>query len=183
MSNTISKMSIGELTTGEGGTTTVGVHATEYGDSRMHTTVLRIECPLPAIAGGANLAVGKLLYTFPAGAILVNAASMSLSIQQTEDNITADTPIGGLGTVIASGAVADLVGTGTFEDILIGQTFDDCDGTAEVKTLIPTASVPFVIETGAAHTIHLNVADGWAADGDAAAVLAGTVVLQWVKLS
>ena len=165
------------------GLSVIGLSAKEYGDSRVHVTVLTLHTVLPAIVGGTDLGLGKLLYTLPAGAVMVNAASMSVAITQTEDNITADTPIGGLGTVIAVGAVTDLVGTGTFEDILEGQTFNDCDGDPEIKTLIPTAAVPFIMEVAAAHTIHFNVADGWAADGDAAAILTGTVVLHWVKLS
>lgn len=183
MGNTIGKMSIGELTTGEGGTPTAGVSAMEYGDSRMHTTVLTLHTTLPAIVGGTDLGLGKLLYTLPAGAVMINASSMNVAITQTEDNITADTPVVGLGTVIASGAVTDLNGTATFENINTGKAAADCDGTATVQTAIPTAAVPFIMETADAHTIHLNVADGWAADGDAAAIVTGTVVLQWVKLS
>jgi len=166
-------------TSGNVGTANTGTTAVEYGDGYHHTTVLTVATTLPAIAGGASLGVGKLLYTLPAGAIIVDGAYMSLGITQSQGNINADTPDGGLGTVIASGAVATLDGTGTFEDILTGQTFNNCTGTAEVKTAIPTAGVPFVIESGAAHTIHFNVADGWAASGDAAAALAGTVVLNW----
>mgnify|MGYP003346225910 CR=1 FL=1 len=44
---------------------------------------------------------------------------------------------------------------------------------------IRTANVPLVSESGGAKTIYANVADGWAASGDAAALLAGTVVLNW----
>lgn len=166
-------------TTGNVGAANAGTTAVEYGDGAYHRTVLTVNTTLPAIAGGANLGVGKLLYTFPAGAIIIDAAYMSIAITQTQGNITADTPDVGLGTVIASGAVAVLSGTATFEDILTGQTAADCNGTATVKTAIPTAAVPLIVEAGGAHTVHLNVADGWAASGDAAATLVGTVVLSW----
>ena len=165
------------------GTANTGTTAVEYGDGRNHVTVLTVSTTLPAIAGGANLAVGKLLYTFPAGVQIIDAAYMSLGITQTQGNINADTPDGGLGTVIGSGVVATLDGTATFENILTGQTFNNCTGTAEVKTLIPTASVPLVIASGDAKTIHFNVADGWAASGDAAAILAGTVTIVWRTLA
>jgi hypothetical protein len=161
------------------GTAGTGVTAVEIGDGHHHTSVLTINTTLPAIAGGANLAVGNLIYTLPAGACIINAAYMSLGITQSQGNINADTPDGGLGTVMASGIVAVLDGTATFENILTGQTFNNCTGTAEVKTANPTAAVPFIIAAGDAHTVHFNVADGWAASGDAAAVLAGTVVLFW----
>jgi hypothetical protein len=157
------------------GTPATGVTAVERGDSHNHVTILTVNTTLPAIAGGADLAVGKLLYTFPAGAVTILSAMMNLAITQSEGNITADTPDGGLGSVIGSGVVAVLGGTATFEDILTGQTFNDCNGTAEVKTV----QTSMIMEAGAAHTMHFNVADGWAANGDAGAALTGTVVVAW----
>ncbi len=151
------------------------VKAAEYGDKHTHTSVLTIDTTLPAIAGGANLGVGKLIYTFPAGSVRVKASYMSVVIQQTQGNITADTPEVGLGTVIASGAVAVLSGTATFENIITGQVAADCDGTATVVNI----GTELIVTTAGAHTVYLNVADGWAASGDAAAILQGTVVIHW----
>ncbi len=167
------------LTTANLGTAAAGSTAVEHGDGRRHTTVLTVSTVLPAIAGGADLAVGKLLYTFPAGEIIVDGAYVTLAITQSEGNITADTPEVGLGTVIGSGVVAVLSGTATFEDIITGQVAADCNGTATVKTATPTAGAPLVIAAAAAHTVHFNVADGWAASGDSAAALAGTVTILW----
>ena len=161
------------------GTAATGVTAVEYGNRFFHYTVLTVSTTLPAIAGGANLAVGKLLYTLPAAPIVINNAYMSLAITQSEGNINADTPDGGLGTTIGSGAVAVLGGTAAFENIITGQTFDDCNGTAEVITI---AGVGLAIEAAGDKTVYFNVADGWAASGDAAAGLAGTVVLEWTNL-
>src|SRR3990167_10807567 len=56
------------LNTLNAGAANAGTTAVEYGDSRLHQSVLTVNTTLPAIAGGAALAVGKLLYTFPAGA-------------------------------------------------------------------------------------------------------------------
>lgn len=155
-----------------------GVTAVEYSDGIRHKTVLVVDTVLPAIAGGADLAVGKLLYTLPAGEILVEAAYMSLAITQTTGKITADTPDGGLGTTIGSGVVDVLGGTSAFENILTGQTFNDCNGTAEVASSAPA----LLIAAGGNKTVYFSVADGWAADGDPAAILAGTVVLHWRRL-
>ena len=158
------------------GTPGTGVTAVENGDGYNHTTVLTVNTTLPAIAGGAPLAVGKLLYTLPAGACVVNKAYMSLAITQTQGNINSDTPDGGLGTTIASGAVAVLDGTPAFENIITGQTFNDCNGTVEVKTI---ADQLLVIEASGDHTIYFNAANSWTAGGDSAALLSGTVVLDW----
>lgn len=157
------------------GTPATGVTAVESGHGDWHKTVLTVSTTLPAIAGGANLAVGKLLYTFPAGAVIVEGSQLNLAITQSEGNITADTPDGGIGTTIGSGVVAVLGGTAAFENILTGQTFNDCNGTAELKTI----TTVLAIETSGDHTVYFNVADGWAASGDAAAALAGTVTLFW----
>lgn len=160
------------------GTPGAGFTAQEYGNKHHHTTLLTVNTTLPAIAGGASLAVGKLAYTFPAGAIRVMSTRMSIAITQTEENITADTPDIGIGTVIASGAVAVLGGTATFENILTGQTAADCDGTVTTKTV----DTSLVIEASGAHTVYFNVADGWAADGDAGALVAGDILINWQYL-
>lgn len=161
------------------GTAAPGVTAVEYGNGGYHRTVLTVDTVLPAIAGGAALGVGVLLYTLPAGVQVIGTTYMSLAITQTQGNINADTPDGGIGTTIASGAISFLNGTTTFENLLTGQTFNDCNGTAEVKTTIPTASLPYIIDAGSAKTIYFNVADSWAAGGDTGALLEGTVVILW----
>jgi hypothetical protein len=161
------------------GALNAGTSVREYKAGNQFSTVIDINTTLPAIAGGANLGVGKLLYTLPAGICIIDSASMSVGITQTQGNINADTPDVGVGTVIASGAVALLSGTATFENIITGQTAANCTGSKTVATTIPTAAVPLVINSGDAHTVHLNVADGWAASGDAAAILRGRVVLNW----
>ena len=162
------------------GTPESGVTAVEEVHGSFHKTTLTVSSTLPAIAGGANLAVGKKLYTLPAGAKIIKSAYMSMALDESDGNITADTPDVGLGTVIGSGAVADLSGTATFENILTGQTAADCNGTATVKTAMPTGGVGgLAIETGDAHTVHFNVADGFAAGGEAACAIAGTVTIEW----
>ncbi len=148
-------------------------------DGFVHTTTLSVNTTLPAIAGGANLGVGKLLYTFPAGEIVINSSYISMAITQTQGNITADTPVVGLGTTIASGAVAVLSGTAAFEHVMAGQVAANCSGTATVKTV----GTQLVIATAANHTLYLNVADGWAASGDAAALLVGTVTFNWTFMA
>lgn len=162
------------------GAAAAGTTAVEAGDAYQHTTILTVSTGLPAIAGGAALSIGKLLYTFPAGAIVVDKAYMSMAILSSEEHIDADTPDVGLGTVIAAGANALLSDTSGAENILTGQTANNCTGTAEVKTV---ADQVLVIESADNHTVYFNVADDWAADGDATAGLTGTVVLHWHKMS
>lgn len=161
------------------GTAAAGVTAVEYGDGHMHTTVLTVDTTLGAIAGGAALALGKLLYTLPAGAQVVDRSYFSLAITQTEGHINADTPNVCLGTVVGSGAVATLAGTATFYNVGVAQkAAANCTGTATVQTNV----VALVREAADAKTIYANVAATWAASGDAAAKLTGTVTLRWTTM-
>lgn len=163
------------------GTANTGVIAAEYTDGRARTTVLTVsQVDALTTADAAAIADGYLLYTFPAGALVIDYAYMSLSVHATTEQ-HADTPDVGLGTVIASGAVATLDGTATFENIITGQTAANASGTATVKTALPTGNIPFIIAASDAHTLHFNVADTWANDtsADLTADIAGTVVVVW----
>lgn len=154
----------------------------EYGDGFHHVTVLTAtSLALPQPTGGSSLGVGDLVYTFPAGAVLLENAYMSLAFTVAAATKT-DEADAGLGTVIATGAVSVLSGTGTFEDIITGQTSADVDGT-DVLTVapLPTAGVPLFIASGDAHTVHVNLASDWL-DAEVAAhdlEYSGTVVLIW----
>lgn len=166
------------------GTPATGVTAAEFGDAYSHTTLLTLGAGavLPAIAGGASLGVGKLLYTLPAGAQLIGAARMNVGITQTAGHINADTPTVGLGTVIASGVIAVLSGTATFQNIGAGKAAANCTGTPTVQTASATTSGGVVTEVGGVKSVYFNAAFAWAASGDPAAILTGTVSLRWQQL-
>lgn len=159
------------------GAAQTGTTAVEYGNGRQHVTVLTVSTTLGAIAGGADLGLGKKVYVFPAGAVIVKSAYISMALDESDGNITADTPDVGLGTVVASGAVNVLGGTGTFEDILTGRAAADCNATATVGAVVNQI---LSVATGGAHDVFFNVADGWAASGETACPIAGTIVLEWV---
>lgn len=156
-------------------TVPTGFTSETTGGPQGYKTVLTANYTLPAIAGGASLGVGRKCLSLPAGERLVTGSTMSMAIKQTQGNITADTPDVGLGTTIASGAVALLSGTAAFENILTGQTATDCNGTA----IVATVTTNLAIATAASHDIFFNVADGWASSGDAAAAISGTITIWW----
>jgi len=162
------------------GAANTGVTAKEYGDSYNHVTVLTVSQGNALTTGdSANLADGYLLYTLPAGVCVIDYSYMSMAITHDDAASKTDTPDVGIGTVEGSGAVGTLDGTATFEDIITGQTANDCNGTATVKTALPTAAVPFVIAAADVHTVYFNAADGWANNTVQTADIAGTVVLVW----
>jgi len=155
------------------------VVATEGGNSSVHVTTLTLT---DFIVGKptelANLAFGALLYTLPAGAAVIKCAKQDLGLTATDATIAADTPDLGIGTVIASGAVALLSGTATFENVMTGQTQTNCTGT--VVKAVSTTSLGIL--ASAAHTLYLNCADGWAG-ADTNIKANGTIVIEWTFLS
>lgn len=157
-----------------GSVTSANATVSEAGDAKVHYTTITLKNGVTlSPAGAANLAFGKQLYTFPSGKIAVVSAVIDVKLQGG-GVVDADTPDVGLGSVVASGAVALLSGTATFENILTGQTATNCSGTA----------IKAVRQEGygatTASSVYLNVADGWA--GADTLTLSGTVILQWVYL-
>lgn len=165
-------------------TLNTGVSAEELGDSRNHVTILTVsQTDALTLADNASKATGYKLCDFPSGAIVVERSYMSMAISAASTEIQGDTPDGGLGMDQATGAYDTLsacdIGEGlNTENILTGQTFNDCNGTTEVKTI---ADQVLVIESGDSHSLYFNVADAWADDtgGDLTADIAGTVVIVW----
>lgn len=166
-------------TNANNGTVEAGVTAVHYGDGVNVTAVLTLTNVPLTVGNSVSLGVGALIYTLPAGACLIRDAYMSVGISGV--STTTDTPDVGLGTVIASGVVATLDGTGTFENIITGQTAANTNDTASVKGTGPTAGNPLEITTGGAHTVHFNAADAWGANADASGLLNGTVVISYVR--
>lgn len=158
------------------GTVAAGSTVTEWGDGYNHTSIITVNTTLGAIAGGAALALGKLIYTLPAGAIVMKETYMSLAITQTQGHINANTPDIGLGTTLASGANATLAAVGAATtNILAKNVAANCTGTATVDVNSPATGIIAAND----HTIYVNVAASWAASGDAAALLTGSVILHW----
>ncbi len=163
------------ITSDNVGAVAPGSTVVEYGNGTRHQSVITVDTTLGDIPGGAALGLGKLVYTFPDGAVDVKSTYISMALQQTDGNITSDTPYVGIGTTVASGVVSDLTGTAAFDNMFVNQATDDCDGTAEVLHL----ATSLIIATGGDHTVYFNVADTWASSGDAACEIAGTIIIEW----
>lgn len=168
------------ISTATAGTPGTNVTAVEYsGDGLNFTSILTLSGVAATIGDNVALAGGALIYTFPAGPVVVNSATMSVGLSLTTGTPTTDTPELGLGTTQGSGANATLgdVGAGA-ENVLGPAVADDIAGTAELLTGAPGLA----IETAGAHTLYFNYADTWADVTDTAATLDGTVVINWSRL-
>lgn len=176
--NLVAPVSSGPIiSTANAGTAGAGTTAAEYGDGYNHVTVLTMAGVLPAIAAGAN-AYGLLVYTFPAGVHRVKSIHMDVGIDGNETNIDADTPEVGVGSVIATGAVAVLNGTTGFDDYVTETTAANCTGTVtDFSFDTVDAGLTLNIASGE-KKMHLNAADTWAGT-DTAAALSGTITIEW----
>jgi hypothetical protein len=161
------------------GTVASDTTVAEYGEGRRHLTKITITAKdMEAVAANANESHGVLIYTFPAGTILVNQAYMSVGVDGTDSTNNADAPDVGLGTTQGDGAHATLDASGaTDEDIITGRAAANCTGTPTVAGL----SASTHIASGGAHTVYFNAADGWAG-ADTMLVIAGTVILDWTLI-
>lgn len=177
----------GDLKTNENvGSAGTNVTAAEYGDSRVHTTVLTLSSVSLTIGDAANLALGALIYTLPAGAVAIDYSYVSVALSATDAANQSDTPEIGLGTTLASGANATLGAIGvTVENIFEGAAVADSNGTAYVASDLPNTSTetPLLIASGDDHTVYLNYAGAWSDGGDQSATASGTVVIRWTFLA
>lgn len=168
-------------------TTGATTAAVEIGDGERHTTILTLTAFAVGLSGdNANLARGASLYSFPAGEIIVEAASINVALTLA-DAVQTDTPEIGLGTVPCAGEVQATLGAvgATAENIFEGVAVTNVNGgTSTVATKCPTAAAPFIIPTASTHVVALNVADGWADLTAASAITAtGTIILSWKFMS
>lgn len=167
---------IAGLTLGSTGFTRID-EVTTGAHGRYHT-IIRFQGTLPAIAGGAALGIGRSLFTLPVGpSCVIDHGQLTAAVKGVAGN-SANTPVLGLGTVVASGAVSALSGTATFEDICTGVAAADANGTAMEsvrapnKTFLPNAS---------SRSVFLNAAATWTAV-DAAALIYGIARINWSRL-
>jgi hypothetical protein len=190
---TISATSDITNSSGVGTVTTSSTTAVEErGDGIEHVTKLTMTAFAVGTSGdAAALGIGAKFYTFPAGTIQVLDASMVGGLTATI-SITTDTPEVGIGTVIASGAVAVLSGTATFEDIINGNVggdgsdtvAPDVAGTTFYKNSSFTAPVLIKTSGGKSHDLFLNCAVTWANVAAAGPVtFTGVITLKWRKIS
>jgi len=170
-------LSLSSITAGTSG---LGVTALEYGDSYNHVTILTINNRPLTIGDNANLGVGGIIYTLPAGCQIIEASYLSIGLHASDAANAANTPEVGLGTTIGTGATNVL--TTTMEDISEGDAIANCTGTIYTIAKTPTAAVPLVMAVGGTKDIYLNFAAAWSNNTVQTAFIDGTVTLKWTTL-
>jgi len=179
LSQIIDTISSGGVIDNIGVASSTTVVATEGGSSSVHVTTLTLtDFIVGKPVGAASLGFGASLYTLPAGTIAIKSCRQDVGLTSTDATIVADTPDLGIGTTVASGAVAVLGGTAAFENVMTGQTQGDCAGTEKKAVSVATLGI---LPTDS-HVLYLNCADGWAG-ADTNIKATGTIVVEWVFLS
>ena len=163
------------------GTVGSGVSSQEFGNTYQHTTVLSIEkAAALTLADNASIGDGHLIYTLPAGNIIVNNAYMVMLVTNAEHD--GETLEAGLGTTTASGAVSVLSGTAGFENVLTGQAGTVGIVTSGMDISNSTSGIGgLLIPAASAHTVYFNVAGAWANTAGTAlnTDIQGAVILNW----
>lgn len=173
------------ITSGNVGTVTTGATtvAEEHGDGVDHLTKLTLTAFAVGTSGdNASLAIGAKFYTFPAGAIVVENASLSGTVTAAI-SVTTNTPDTGIGTVIGSGANAVLSAVGaTSENVLGGVAAASVAGGAVSGSSVtgPGSLIPLFITSAGVHDLYLNMAAAWVDVAAAGAVtFTGVITLRW----
>lgn len=114
-----------------------------------------------AVADNASIGRGLLIYTFPAGQVIVKRVYGDIGLDVNDVVYEDDNPEVGLGTVVSSGAISELNGS-TMEDIWGPFIVDDCETNDVATDALQLITVPDLVIAGAgAHTVYLNIADAW----------------------
>ena len=158
-----------------------GVTAVESGVGNRRTTVLTLaKVNAFTVTDDSAICDGHLIYTFPAGEILIESVSGSINVTLAEDHANAAAELG-IGSVIGSDTQATLgADDAGCEDHLGPIATANMAGVANVLT----QTQELVIATGASHLVHVNIGSTWndTAGTDLTGDLAGTVTINWLKL-
>ena len=147
----------------------------EYGNPSSHTTHFDLDLvDAFTLADNADICDGVLVYTFPAGLVVVHSCMLDCSVLAADTLLKAGATETGIGSVIGTGNVAVTAG---FEDMLTGVVATS-DG---VRDIVDSDDVGFEILPAAAHLVHVNhaIAATVATAADLTADLAGDLVLNW----
>ncbi len=160
----------------------------EMGSGMKRRTILKLTTATSFVTtpDTAALADGAKIYTFPAGQIIIHEVYGDIGLEINDATNVADTPEVGLGSVIATGAVATLgAGASTWEDTWGPHIVTGCDVGAAPSDAIQQVSRPGkVIASAGVHAIFLNIADTWSNGGGTADcfVQACRFIIDWTLI-
>jgi hypothetical protein len=181
----ISKTPIGSMPAGLSTIT-----CAEYTAGGAVTTVLTLNnFVVFALAGAAAaLAGGSIIYSFPASDLHTEASYSFDGISLTAAGTAVAGATLGIGSVVASGAVATLAGTATFMDRLTQATVPTASGGGAATSAL--ANVTAGVNTGiglnvaaSVKNVFLNSSATWNANNTGNLTASGRIFIQWNRMS
>lgn len=185
------------LSTASNGTVTTGATTTaeEHGDGVHHLTKLTLTAfVIGTVNSSTSLGIGASMYTLPAGAIVVDQATLTGSLTGGGSSKTG-TPEVSIGTVVASGAITTMT-TATFENIMDGgasggsgtgsdasSVAPDLNGTTFQKISLSTITPMIKASGGQAKALFLNAAAAWGANTGGTLTFTGVIHIKWRVIS
>lgn len=131
-----------------------------------------------AISSDAALGFGQKILDFPTGVIKIEDALLSLNLS-TPTGLSATAGEIGLGTVVASGAVAVLSGTSTFEDVLTGKTISNLVAGTPATETTSAATGAIFDGSSTAKDLYVNIASTWDQTAAESITISGTATVFW----
>jgi len=157
-------------------------------DGIRYRTRIRVNGLSKTIGSDAALAFGEHIATFPTGLIRPVGGNVVLS-SLCPTGLSATAGEVGLGTTVASGAVAVLGGTVGFENLMEGTTIANHVAATALTSRKANGSVvagtqgatgPSIIDgSGTAAKVHLNLASTWNQTSTEAVTFSAVVLLDW----
>ena len=182
-------MSIGQsMNFARAGTPGTGVTAIESGNGNHRRTELIVAATHIVVTtpDTAALSQGALIYTFPAGQIIVHRVYGDVGLEINDATNITDTPEIGCGTAAATGANATLGDTANAENLWGPHVVAGCDTGADATDAFQGVTSPeFIMADAGLHTMYLSAADTWAnGAGTANVVLENDArfVIDWTVL-
>lgn len=171
------------------GSTPVGTVAIKhYGDGKDITTVLTLTNFIVGTipAADAALAVGNIVFAFPAGAHVESTYYSSLALTLPGDANAAS--VVGIGSVIGSTAVAVLNGTATFMDRSTEVTTPTASAGGAVTTSLKNVTAGAFTgiglnASGSIKNVFLNAAGTWVTNNAGNLTATGTITFKWTIMS
>lgn len=162
------------------GTPGTGWTATEYGDSTQRLTVLRATSSVAkfTIAANASEGHGQAIYTFPTKDLFIGPPA-KYTIGITAASNPSDTPVLGLGTVVASGAISVLSGTATFQDISTGTALSGENGAFNTFGIDKTGVFK---QANTTPTLFLNIAGAFSGADTLTIKPGSTIMFRWYPM-
>ena len=164
-------MSLGtSMDVGPGGTAGANTTLVESQNGRHRTADILITSGTQLVVTPDNESLGDgiLIYTFPAGTIIVNKIYGDVGLEIDDSFLVGDTPEVALGGSLTDSAVAT-TGQNQEEDLWGPHVVTGCETgaapTDAIQQMNGTAGLNIIILAAASHAVYLNCADAWAAGG------------------